>query len=109
MRSETVKITNTTSVNATPYIVAICFENRFAMATKPRINVVTPSPMGISTPPMPDVERKFVFLVVTLVAQHQHAQRFQEEAPHHAERVRFAEQVYVAAAQDDGGQSAAAR
>ena len=37
-------------------------------------------------------------------AQHQHAQRFQEEAPDHAERVRFAQQNHVAAAHHDGGE-----
>ena len=44
-----------------------------------------------------------VFLVVPFEAQHQHAERFQEEAPDHAERVRFAEQIDIAAAHDDGG------
>ena len=49
----------------------------------------------------PDIERHLVFLVVPLVAQHQHAQRLQEEAPHHAERVGFAQQIDIAAAGDD--------
>ena len=47
-----------------------------------------------------------VFLVVALEAQHQHAERLQEEAPHHAEGVSFAEQVDVAAAQENGERSA---
>ena len=33
-------------VNATPYLVAICFENRFAIATKPSTSVVSAQPDG---------------------------------------------------------------
>ncbi len=51
----------------------------------------------------PEIEGELVFLIVPLVAQRQHTQRFQEEAPHHAERVRFTQQVNIAAAEHDGG------
>src|SRR4029077_17703381 len=51
----------------------------------------------------PDIEGELVFLIVALIAQHQNAQRFQEETPHHAERVGFTQQIDVAAAHDDGG------
>src|ERR1039458_5093469 len=51
-----------------------------------------------------EIAGHLVFLVVPLVAQHQHAERFHEEAPHHAEGIRFAEQVDIAAAQEDGKQ-----
>src|SRR5215469_15886789 len=49
------------------------------------------------------VEWELVFLVVALITEHQHAQRFQEKAPHHAERVRLAEQVHVSTAEYDRG------
>ena len=51
--------------------------------------------------PDAQIARHLVFLVVPLVAQHQHTERFQEKAPHHAERVSLAEQVHVAAAQEN--------
>ncbi len=50
-----------------------------------------------------EIERDFVFLIGALEAQHHHAQRFHEEAPHHAERVSFGQDGHVAAAADDGG------
>ena len=90
-------------------MVAICFENRLAMATKPSTSVVIPRPTGISVPPMRKLNGNLVFLVVPVIAQHQHAQRLQEEAPHHAEGVGFAEQVDVAAAAARWSRSAAAR
>ena len=46
MRSEMVKITNSTTVNETPYMVAIFFENRFAIATKNRTSVVDAEAYG---------------------------------------------------------------
>src|ERR1022692_4498694 len=51
-----------------------------------------------------EIAGHLVFLVVPLVAQHEHAERFHEEAPHHAEGIRFAEQVDISAAQEDGKQ-----
>ena len=54
------------------------------------------------------LQREFVFLIVALIAQHQHAQGFEREAPDHAERVGFAQQEDVAAAGDDGQRSGAA-
>ena len=56
----------------------------------------------------PDIERNFVFLVVALETKHQHAERFEREAPDNAEGIRFAEQIDVAAAQRRWWQSAAA-
>ncbi len=91
MCSEIVNITNNTNVKATPYLVAICLENRLATATTPSTMVVTPKPDRNLHAGQAEVERDLVFLIVPLVAQHQHAQRLQEEAPHHAERVRFAQ------------------
>ncbi len=63
--------------------------------------MVVARPTGISKFADVEIARHLVFLIVPLVAQHQHAERFQEEAPHHAERVSFAEQVDIAAAQED--------
>ena len=80
-------------------MVAICFENRLAMATRNRIEGGGDQADGNFVPADLEVERELVFLVVALEAQHQHAERFQEEAPDHAERVGFAEQVDVAAAE----------
>ena len=93
MCSEIVNRMNSTMVKATPYMVAIFLENRLAMATRNRIEVVTARPMGISTLPQRGCCREFVFLIVALEAQHQHAQGFEGEAPDHAERVGFAQQV----------------
>ena len=73
------------------------------------MNVVAARPTGNLDAADAEVAGHLVFLIVPLVAQHQHAERFQEEAPHHAERVSFAQQVDVAAAAEDGEQSAAAR
>ena len=50
-----------------------------------------------------NVEGELVFLIVPLITQRQHAQRLQEKAPHHAERIRFTQQINIAAAEDDGG------
>src|SRR5262249_2728344 len=47
------------------------------------------------------VERGFVLLVVPVIPQHQHAHRLQEKTPHHAKRIRLAQQVEVAAAEHD--------
>src|SRR3979411_1042909 len=49
-----------------------------------------------------DVERCLLFLIVTAESQHKDAERFHEETPHDAEGICLAEQVYVAAAGDDG-------
>ena len=49
------------------------------------------------------VQRHFVFLVMPVIAQNEHARGFQEEAPHHAEGVRFAERIHVAPAGEDRG------
>ena len=49
----------------------------------------------------PDVAGEFVFLIVPVIAQHQYAERLQEEAPHHAESIGFAEQINIAAAERD--------
>jgi len=51
----------------------------------------------------PDVQRHLpaALDVRPLVAQHEHRQRVEREAPHDAERVRFAEQNHVAAADHD--------
>src|ERR1051326_1547608 len=46
----------------------------------------------------PDIERELVFLIVPLIAQREHAQRFQEEAPDHAKGVGLAKQISVAEA-----------
>jgi hypothetical protein len=50
-----------------------------------------------------DIERHLVFLIVALVAEDQHSQRFERETPYHAEGVSFTQQQYVAAAGNDGG------
>ena len=50
------------------------------------------------------VEGRLVLLVVPLEAQRRHAQGLEEEAPHHAERVRFRQDRHVAAAVEDGGE-----
>ena len=50
-----------------------------------------------------EIQREFVFLVVALIPQHQDPEGLEREAPDHAERVRLAEQVDVAAAGDDCG------
>src|SRR5581483_1837463 len=49
-----------------------------------------------------DVPREFVLLIVALVAQDQHPERFESETPYHAERVSFPQQEHVAATGDDG-------
>ena len=66
---------------------------------KPRISVVSAEAHRNLAAADAEIERDLVFLVVPLIAQHQHAQRLQEEAPDHAERVRFAQQIDVAAAE----------
>src|SRR5205807_8409094 len=50
-----------------------------------------------------DVQRRLVFLVVPAETQHENAESLHEEAPHHAERVRLAEQFHIAATAKDGG------
>ena len=52
-------------------------------------------------PADPDVARMLVFLIVPPEAQHRHRERVQEEAPHHAERIRFTQHVQIALARDD--------
>ena len=72
------------------------------MATIPSTSVVSAKADRNLDAANPDVDRELVFLIVALEAQHQHAQRIQKEAPDHAERISFAQQVNVAAAQHDG-------
>ena len=50
----------------------------------------------------PKIQRHLVFPLPWLrIAEDQHRQPLHREAPHHAERIRFAEDEHVAAAQDD--------
>ena len=99
MCSETVKITNRTQRESDAVNRRDLFGEQIRHRHQAQHQVVAISPTGISTPPILKLNGIFVFLIVALVAQHQHAQRLQEEAPHHAERVRFAQQIDVAAAQ----------
>src|SRR5581483_2574117 len=50
----------------------------------------------------PEVDGELVFLIVTLVTQHEHAESLEEEAPDHAEGISFAEQIDIPAAERDG-------
>ena len=77
----------------TPYMVAICFVNRLAMATRNRIERGDDQADRNFAAADAEIQRHLVFLIVALEAQHQHAQRLQEEAPHHAEGVGFAQQM----------------
>src|SRR5581483_7637992 len=47
------------------------------------------------------VDGSLIVLIVTLETQYQHAERLEEETPHHAEGVSLSEEVYVAAARHD--------
>ena len=83
--------------------MAYSFENRLAIGDETQNQRRDAQADGDLDAAQTKIEGKLVFLIVPLIAQHQNAQRFQEEAPHHAERVRFAQQVNIAAAEDDGG------
>ena len=90
-------------VKATPYLVAICFGEQVGDRHQPQHQRGHEQADGELAPAEVQIERKFVFLIVTLEAQHHHAQALEEEAPHHAERVRLGQNGHVAAAADDGG------
>ncbi len=91
------------SVKPTPEIVAICFENRLASATKSRVSVVIASPIGILAPADRDVQWCLVFLVMSLEPKNEHAQSLEEETPDHTERIGFTKQNDITAAPDDCG------
>ena len=63
------------------------------------------SPKGISSAANLQVQRNAEFtLARLLVAEHEHGQALHGKAPHHAERVGFAQYENVSAAQNDGGE-----
>ena len=92
-------------MNETPAMVASSFVSTLMMARRNSVAVISASPTGHSLFAHPDVERHLPGALFRLLeAQHQHGERLHGEAPHDAERVSFAEQVHVAAADQDGEQ-----
>ena len=83
-------------------IVATSLVSRLASAATASTRKIRLMPSGTSNLPDAEVERNLVLAVAGLLEpEHQHRQRLEDEAPDHAEGVRFAQRQHVAPAGHD--------